>query len=163
MAAGGDPRTRRQPSPAFRRSPPALYAALFSPPQRSVALEVRRAGAGRNGQYCCPMKGPAAQRGREGVWPHLPLEGSGPRPRLDPLSLARSRAAPPRLASRRSASSHPDPLHTVARRRWSPVAPAQPTCSPLPGETCSHIYAPFTSFPLQLSPPAQWPPQYQAK
>jgi hypothetical protein len=67
MAAGGDPRTRRRPSPAFRRSPPALYAALFSPPQRSVALEVRRAGAGRDGQRDCPMKAPPGQRGREGA------------------------------------------------------------------------------------------------
>lgn len=33
----------------FRRSPPALYSALLSPPQRSAALEVRRAGAGRGG------------------------------------------------------------------------------------------------------------------
>ncbi|XP_076793718.1 uncharacterized protein LOC143442908 isoform X1 [Arvicanthis niloticus] len=78
MAAGGDPRTRRRPSPAFRRSPPALYAALFSPPQRSAALEVRRAGAGRDGQLDCPMKAPHGQRGREGAGPLSRCKGQAP-------------------------------------------------------------------------------------
>lgn len=78
MAAGGDPRTRRRPSPAFRRSPPALYAALFSPPQRSAALEVRRAGAGRDGQLDCPMKAPRGQRGREGAGPLSRCKGQAP-------------------------------------------------------------------------------------
>lgn len=78
MAAGGDPRTRRRPSPAFRRSPPALSAALFSPPQRSVELEVRRAGAGRDGQRDYPMKGPPGQRGREGAGPLSRCKGQVP-------------------------------------------------------------------------------------
>lgn len=89
MAAGSDPRTRRRPSPAFRRSPPALYAALLSPPQRSAALEVRRAGMGRDGQHDCPMRGRFGQRGRAGAGPLSRCKGQAP---------ARSLILPPSLA-----------------------------------------------------------------
>lgn len=80
MAAGGDPRTRRRPGPAFSAKPAGtlLRAALTAPALRGAGGSQGRGGAGRDGQRDCPIRGSIGQRGREGAGSLSRCKGQAP-------------------------------------------------------------------------------------